>query len=102
VMAAHKRFAGLSLSGHLLAFALDEVKLQANGGRGLTLMDVDLKDPMVSATSFGDTLTVMGLGRGDKPKDVALRAAALEHHAGKRARKGRKVEGLKQGLRVLG
>jgi topoisomerase-4 subunit A len=102
VMAAHWRFAGLSLSGHLLAFALDEVKLQANGGRGLTLMDVDLKDPMVSAAPFGDSLTVMGLGRGDKPKEVALRAAALEHHVGKRARKGRKVEGLKQGLRVLG
>jgi topoisomerase-4 subunit A len=102
VWPVHQRFAGLSMSGHLLVFALDELKLQSNGGRGLTLMDVDDKDPLVSVAAFGDTLKVMGLGRGDKPKEEALRGAALETHVGRRARKGRKVEGFKKALRAVG
>lgn len=102
VQAAHHRVAGLSMSGHVLVFALDEVKLQSKGGRGLTLMDVDAKDPLVSVAAFGEQLQVQGLGRGDKPKQVELRGTALEHHVGRRARKGRKVEGLKSGLRLIG
>jgi topoisomerase-4 subunit A len=102
VWPAHSRFAGLSMGGHLLVFPLDELKLQSNGGRGLTLMDVDDKDPLVSVAAFGDTLKVMGLGRGDKPKEEALRGAALEAHMGRRARKGRKVEGFKKALRAVG
>jgi topoisomerase-4 subunit A len=101
VLPTHRRFAGLSLGGHLLVFALDELKLQANGGRGLTLMDVDAKDPLVSVATFDESLHVHGLGRGDKPKQVELRGSALGHHVGRRARKGRKVEGLKSGQRVL-
>ncbi len=102
VLPQHKNFAGLSLNGHLLVFALDEVKLQSNGGRGLTLMDVDEKDPMISVAAFADVLKVTGLGRGDKPKDEELSGAELEAHAGKRARKGRKVHGFKKLLRVVG
>ena len=102
VQATHHRVAGLSMSGHLLAFALDEVKLQAKGGRGLTLMDVDAKDPLVAVTTCGEHLQVQGLGRGDKPRMVELRGGSLEHHVGRRARKGRKVEGLKSGLRLIG
>ena len=41
---AHTQVACLALDGRLLVFALDELKLQPNGGRGLTLMDVDAKD----------------------------------------------------------
>jgi len=101
VLPHHKQFAGLSLTGHLLVFPLDEVKLQSNGGRGLTLMDVDEKDPMVSVATFADSIKVMGLGRGDKPKEEELAGAALAVHVGKRARKGRKVHGLKRVLRVV-
>jgi topoisomerase-4 subunit A len=102
VWPAHRRFAGLSMNGHLLVFPLDELKLQSNGGRGLTLMDVDDKDPLVSVAAFGDTLKIQGLGRGDKPKEELLRGAAVELHAGKRARKGRKVEGFKKAMRAVG
>jgi topoisomerase IV subunit A len=97
----HTQVAGLAMDGRLLVFGRDELKLQSAGGRGLTLMDVDDKAPLVSATTFGDTLLVQGLGRGDKPKDEGLRGAPLASHVGKRARKGRKVEGFKKALRVL-
>ncbi|MDE2593258.1 MAG: DNA topoisomerase IV subunit A, partial [Burkholderiales bacterium] len=46
VQSGHTQVACLAQGGRMLVFALDELKLQANGGRGLTLMDVDAKtDP---------------------------------------------------------
>jgi len=101
VAAAHTGVACLALDGRLLVFALDELKLQSNGGKGLTLMDVDAKAPLVSVASCGATLKVLGSGRGGKPKEEELKAAALATYAGKRARKGRKVEGLQKVLRVV-
>jgi topoisomerase IV subunit A len=97
----HDRLACLSLSGHLLVFALEEVKLQSNGGRGLTLMDVDAKDPLLSVATFHDAITVTGSGRGGKPKEELLRGAALAGYTGKRARRGKLAPGLKSGLRVV-
>jgi len=102
VLPQHKQFAGLSMSGHLLVFPLDELKLQSNGGRGLTLLDVSDKDPLVSVAAFVESLKVLGLGRGDKPKEDELKNSALAAHVGKRARKGKKVEGFKKAMRVVG
>ena len=96
------RVACLSYAGRLLVFGLDELKLQSNGGRGLTLMDVDPKDPLVSIAAFKDAVTVQGLGRGGKPKEETLRGAALAGYAGKRARKGKPTDlGMKPPQRVL-
>ncbi len=64
-------------------------------------MDVDAKAPLVSVATCAATLKVLGSGRGGKPKDEELKAAALAAYAGKRARKGRKVEGLQKVLRVV-
>ena len=80
------------MSGRLLVFPLDELKLQANGGRGLTLMDVDAQDPLVSVAAVTRGLKVLGTGRGGKPKEEDLGAAALAEHAGKRARRGKKID----------
>ncbi len=102
VAAGHTQVACLALDGRLLVFALDELKLQGNGGRGLTLMDVDARSPLVSVATCAGLLKVTGLGRGDKPKEEELKGAALAGHAGKRARKGHKVEGFKKPLRLLG
>jgi len=44
---------------------------------------------------------VLGSGRGGKPKEEDLRPAALAAYVGKRARKGRKVEGLVKVARVM-
>jgi topoisomerase-4 subunit A len=101
VAAAHRQVACLAMDGRLLVFALDELKLQSNGGKGLTLMDVDSKTPLVSVASCADTLLVQGTGRGAKPKEELLKASGLAAHVGKRARKGHKVEGLQKALRVL-
>ena len=101
VAPAHQQVACLALDGRLLVFALDELKLQSNGGRGLTLMDVDEQTPLVSVATCADALRVQGLGRGQKPKEELLKTAGLAFHQGRRARKGHKVEGLQKALRVL-
>ena len=97
----HRRVACLAMDGRLLVFALDELKLQNKGGKGLTLMDVDAKVPLVSVASCADALLVQGSGRGGKPKEELLKATALAAHVGKRARKGHKVDGMQKALRVL-
>ena len=83
------KVACLSGSGRLLVFGLDELKLQSNGGRGLTLIDLEAKEPLLSVLAFGQALRVLGTGRGGKPRDELLKGAALLPHAGKRARKGK-------------
>ncbi len=97
----HDRLACLSRSGHLLVFALDEVKLQPNGGRGLTLMAVDAKDPLISVATFHDALTVHGASRAGKPKQETLHDAELAGFEGRRARKGKLAPGMKSGVRVM-
>ena len=89
------QLACLSASGRLLVFPLDELKHQPKGGRGLTLMDVDAKDPLVSVAAFDQTLRVFGAGRGSKAKDEVLKGSALAEHVGRRARKGKLVAGMK-------
>jgi topoisomerase-4 subunit A len=100
VAAAHSQVACLALDSRLLVFGLDELKLQSAGGKGLTLMDVDAKTPLVSVAAFGDVLRVLGSGRGGKPKDELLKGVGLAEHVGKRARKGKVLAALKA-TRVL-
>jgi topoisomerase-4 subunit A len=85
----------LALDGRLLVYPLAELKLQPGGGRGLTLMDVDAKAPLVSVTTCATSLVVVGTGRGGKAKEELLKGAVFEAHVGKRARKGRVVGGMK-------
>jgi hypothetical protein len=47
-----------------------------------------------------DTKGLQGLGRGAKDKDERLGPAALLAHAGKRARKGRKLDGFPKPRRL--
>jgi len=100
VMPTHDAVAALALDGRLLVFARDELKLQPGGGRGLTVMDVDAKAPLVSVCTFAGGLMVSGQGRGGKDKEEKLQGVALALHAGKRARKGRKLEGFPRPMRV--
>ncbi len=101
VLSGHDRVACLSLSGRLLVFGRDELKLQAKGGKGLTLMDVDARDPLISTASFGGPLRVIGQGRGGKPKEELLKGPALAEHEGRRARKGRKLAGFVKPLQLV-
>ncbi len=99
--AGHAYVACLSLSGRLLVFPLDELKLQSNGGKGLTLMDVDAKDPLVSVAPFAQAVRVLGTGRGGKPKEEDIKGAALASHQGKRARKGKVIDASMKVQRVV-
>ena len=101
VATRHTHVACLSHNGRLLVFPLAELKLQPNGGRGLTLMDVDAKDPLISVASVGAALRVLGSGRGGKPKEEDLKGVHLAAHVGKRARKGKTVDGLQKVIRVV-
>jgi topoisomerase-4 subunit A len=92
---SQQRVACVSLAGRLLVFALAELKLQPNGGRGLTLMDLDDSDALVSVAAFTDSLRLLGSGRGGKAKDETLKGIALEGYEHKRARKGKLVGGMK-------
>ncbi len=95
------RVACLSLSSRLLVFGLDELKLQSNGGRGLTLIDLDAKDALVSVAAFTQALQVLGTGRGGKAKDEVLKGPALVPYVGKRARKGKAQDVMQKALRVV-
>ncbi|WP_428414760.1 DNA topoisomerase IV subunit A [Methylibium sp.] len=86
------QIACLSLAGRLLVFSLDDLKLQPKGGRGLTLMDLEAKDALVSVAAFDKTLRVLGSGRGGKAKDETLGAAAVAVYKGARARKGKPAD----------
>ena len=101
VRPSDKQVACLSLAGRLLVFALSDLKLQANGGRGLTLMDLEPKDPLVSVAACAHVLRVQGTGRGGKAKDEELKGAALAAYAGKRARKGKALDLSMKAQRVV-
>ena len=95
------RVACLTLLGRLLVFGVDELKLQPNGGRGLTLIDLDAKDALVSVAVFASALQVLGSGRGGKARDEVLRGTALDDYVGRRARKGRKQHVMPTAMRVV-
>jgi len=101
VHASAARVACLTLTGRLLVFALDELKLQGKGGRGLTLVDLDDKDAVVSVAVFTSALRIVGSGRGGKAREEILRGAALEPYVGRRARKGRRQDAIPKAMRVV-
>jgi len=101
VAAGASRVACLSLLGRLLVFGLDELKLQAKGGRGLTMVDLDTRDALVSAAVFAESLRILGTGRGEKPREEVLRAAGFEPYVGRRARKGRRQDAIPKAMRVV-
>ena len=101
VASGQTQVACLAADGRLLSFALDELKLQRAGGRGLTLMDVDAASPLRSVAVHAGAVKVSGSGRGGKAREEDLKPAALAAYAGKRARKGRRVEGLLKVARVV-
>ena len=100
LQATDARLACLSADGHLLVFALDELKHQPNGGRGLCLMDVTPQAPLLGVVSFAAALRVLGSGRAGKDKQDELKGAGLAAYEAKRARKGKPVAGMQRVLRL--
>src|SRR6185437_14047093 len=87
----------LSEKGKLLIFGMDEIKVLSGGGRGVTLMDLDAGEKLLAALPISEKgVTVFGTApRSGKPDEKSLKGAGLQHHIGKRARKGKSLENTK-------
>ncbi|QJE00554.1 DNA topoisomerase IV subunit A [Massilia forsythiae] len=80
----------LSERGRVLVFGIDEMKVLTNGGRGVTLMELEPKETLLAAQPISQKgVKVIGTWAGDKPRTVELFASGLEPHFGKRAKKGK-------------
>jgi topoisomerase-4 subunit A len=97
----------LSEKGRVLVFGIDEMKVLTNGGRGVTLMELEPKETLLAAQPISPKgVNVLGTWAGDKPRTVELFGVGLEPHFGKRARKGKplsaKLKAKDLAMRVLG
>lgn len=82
----------LSENGRLLLFGLDEIRTLSNGGRGVILMGLDDGEKLLAALPTSEKgITATGVGRGGKVQELRLAGAHLAAYAGKRARKGKKL-----------
>jgi topoisomerase-4 subunit A len=80
----------LSEKGRVLVFGIDEMKTLTNGGRGVTLMELEPKETLIAAQPISQRgVNVVGTWAGDKPRTVELFGVGLEPHFGKRAKKGK-------------
>ncbi|MBK4736937.1 DNA topoisomerase IV subunit A [Noviherbaspirillum pedocola] len=85
----------LSEKGRLLVFGMDEVKA-LTGGRGVIFMELEPNEKLLAVQPISQRgVVVTGIGRGAKAQELPLSASALAPHIGKRARKGRVLEGTR-------
>jgi topoisomerase-4 subunit A len=90
----------LSEAGRVLAFSVDELKLQSGGGRGLMLMGLDLQDRLSAILlGPGTALRISGLSKTGKPREQLIKGVNLAGFQNKRARKGRALD---LGFKTLG
>ena len=83
----------LSEKGKMLLFSVSEIRMLSNGGRGIILMGLDENEQLLTAQAISEKgLIVTGKGRGGKLQEARLSASALVTYAGKRARKGRRLD----------
>ncbi|WP_272971676.1 DNA topoisomerase IV subunit A [Comamonas terrigena] len=78
----------LSSDGHVLTYALSELKLMS-GGRGLQLMKLEDKASLVGAAAYTRSVRITGNGRGGKDREETLELRSLNNAAGKRGSKGK-------------
>jgi topoisomerase-4 subunit A len=78
-----------STQGRILTFELAELKLMANGGRGLTLMDLEPKDTLAGAAAYTRSVRIEGIGRGGKAREETLEIRSLNNARAARGRKGK-------------
>ncbi|WBS02267.1 DNA topoisomerase IV subunit A [Pseudoduganella sp. SL102] len=82
----------VSEKARLLVFGMDEMKVLSNGGRGVTLMELEPKEKLVAACAITQKgVTVIGIGNAQKVKEERMTPNALAEgeHFGKRAKKGK-------------
>ncbi|MEI7530785.1 MAG: DNA topoisomerase IV subunit A [Betaproteobacteria bacterium] len=88
-----KSLACLSQKGKLLVFDIEELKRLPAGGKGVILMDLEVKESLKSAMPFApEGLRYIGLGRANKPTELSLDSKILKSFKASRARKGHMLE----------
>ena len=81
-----------STGGRILTFELSELKVMANGGRGLTLIDLEAKDRLAGAAAYARAVRIAGTGRGGKAREETLEIRSLNNARAARARKGKQAD----------
>jgi topoisomerase-4 subunit A len=87
-----------STGGRILTFEIAELKLQAAGGRGLMLLDLEAKDSLAGAAAYTRSVKIEGMGRGGKAREETLEIRSLNNARAARGRKGKAADlGFKPG-----
>ena len=81
-----------STGGRILTFAIDQLNVMANGGRGLKLIDLEAKDTLAGAAAYTRSIRIGGVGRGGKPREETLEIRSLNNAAAARGRKGKAAD----------
>ena len=81
-----------STGGRILTFEISELKTQANGGRGLMLIDLDDNDTLAGAAAYTRSVKIEGIGRGGKAREETLEIRSLNNARGARGRKGKAAD----------
>lgn len=78
----------VSSARRILTFPIAELRQQANGGRGLMLMDLDKKETLAGAAAYARSVVIRGVSRG-KEREEVLEIRSLNNAQGARGRKGK-------------
>lgn len=81
-----------STGGRVLTFEIGELKMQAAGGRGLMLIDLEAKDTLAGAAAYTRSVKIEGIGRGGKAREETLEIRTLNNARAARARKGKAAD----------
>lgn len=81
-----------STGGRILTFEIGELKMQAAGGRGLMLIDLEAKDTLAGAAAYTRSVKIVGVGRGGKEREETLEIRSLNNARAARARKGKAAD----------
>ncbi len=74
-----------STGGRILTFEIGELKMQAAGGRGLMLIDLEAKDTLAGAAAYTRSVKIEGAGRGGKAREETLEIRTLNNARAARA-----------------
>ncbi|MFD0666424.1 DNA topoisomerase IV subunit A [Ramlibacter sp. MAHUQ-53] len=91
-VAAATHVACASTGGRILTFEIGELKAQANGGRGLMLIDLEAKDTLAGAAAYTRSVKISGVGRGGKDREETLEIRSLNNARAGRGRKGKAAD----------
>jgi topoisomerase-4 subunit A len=80
------------VGGRILTFEIKDLKVMANGGRGLMLIDLEDKDSLAGAAAYTRSVKIEGIGRGGKPRDETLEIRSLNNARAVRGRKGKAAD----------